>query len=115
MNKSIPEWSAPTKYIVSVGLVIFGLYLVYLSNSVLTLVILAGLFAFLLLPMVDFLEERLKLPRIVAVLITYALVGVALLLSPLVFVNPIIDGFNFLAQVDYQGLVQDWFKWLKDT
>jgi len=109
------EWSLPTKYIVGLGLIIFGLYVLYLSQSVLTLLILAALIAFLLLPVVDFFNTRLKLPRGAAVLVTYLLAAIIILLSPLVFVPPIIDGLRFLYNIDYQVLVNDSFTWIKTS
>ena len=48
------EWSNTTKHIVGTGLIIFGVYILYLSRSVLALVIIAALIAFLLMPAVDF-------------------------------------------------------------
>jgi predicted PurR-regulated permease PerM len=109
------EWSATTKYIVSVGLVIFGLYVIYLSRSVLTLVVLAALAAFLLVPIVDFFNTRLKMPRGVAVLVTYLLAAVVILLSPLIFVPPIVDGLRFLYNIDYQILVENSLMWTQST
>ncbi|MCG3210618.1 MAG: hypothetical protein FOGNACKC_04249 [Anaerolineae bacterium] len=109
------EWSAPTKYIVAVGLIIFALYLLYISQSVLTLVILAALIAFLLIPIVDFFNSRLKMPRGVAVLVTYLLAAIVILLSPLVFVPPIIDGLRFLYNIDYNILVSDSLAWIQRT
>lgn len=109
------EWSTPTKYVVSVALIIFFLYLIYLSQSVLTLVVLAALIAFLLVPIVDFFNTRLKLPRGVAVLVTYLLAAIVILLSPLIFVPPIIDGLRFLYNIDYQVLVDNGLTWLQGT
>lgn len=110
-----PQWSAPTKYIVSVGLIIFGLYLLYLSQSVITLLVLAALAAFLLVPIVDFFNTRLKIPRGVAVLITYLLAAIVILLSPLIFVPPIIDGLRFLYNIDYSSLVTDSLARIQNT
>lgn len=109
------EWREPTKYIVGVGLFIFGLYLIYLSSSVLTLLILAALVAFLLIPLVNFFHDKCRMPRGLAVLLTYLIVAVALLLSPLIFLPPIIDGFGFLANIDYQVLVDDSLTWVETT
>lgn len=110
-----PEWSVPTKHIVGVGLFLFGLYVIYLSRSVITLLVIASLVAFLLMPVVDFFQRRLKLPRGVAVLLTYILGTIALLLAPLVFVPPIIDGFNFLAQINLEALAADLLRWAENT
>jgi len=109
------EWSTSTKQIVAVGLVIFGLYILYLSSSVITLVIIAALIAFLLMPIVDFLHHRLKLPRGIAILLAYLLSIIAILLAPLIFIPPIISGFNFLAGIDYQVLIQNSVEWVEGS
>ena len=67
----IVEWDKTTKYIVGVGLILFGLYLLYLSRSVLTLFIIAALIAFLLRPVVRFFHHRCKIPRGLSVLLSY--------------------------------------------
>lgn len=109
------EWSSTTKHIVGVGLVLFALYIIFLSQSVLTIAIIAALIAFLLMPMVEFLHQRLKLSRGLAVIITYLVTGIVLFLSPLVFLPPLINGINTLANIDYQVLVQDTSAWLQTT
>ncbi|MCB0212513.1 MAG: AI-2E family transporter [Anaerolineae bacterium] len=109
------EWSKTTKHIVGTGLVIFGVYIVYLSQSVLTLVIIAALIAFLLMPLVDLLHLRLKLPRIVAVLVTYLLATIFVILAPVVLFPQIIRGFNFLARVDYTVLLDNSLQWAIDS
>lgn len=109
------EWTTTTKHIVAVGLVLFGLYVLYLSRSVIALVVIAALIAFLLMPLVDFFQRRLKLPRGVAVLLTYVVGIILLLLAPLVFVPPIIDGFNFLAGIDPEVLAESILRWAENT
>lgn len=99
------DWNSTTKVIVCVGLFLFGLFLLYLSLSVLPLIIVAALIAFLLMPLVNFFHQRLKLPKGVAVLVTYLLATIVILLSPLIFIPPIVDGFQYLAGIDYQLLV----------
>jgi predicted PurR-regulated permease PerM len=109
------EWSKPTKYIVSIGLTLFALYIIYLSRSVLTILIVASLISFLLLPIVDFFQQRCRLPRGLAVLLSVVLLILVVLLSPLIFVPPIVDGFNVLAKVDYQILVDNVLSWTQST
>lgn len=101
------EWSKTTKHIVGIGLIIFGVYIIYLSRSVLTLVAIAALIAFLLMPIVDLLHQRLKLPRFVAVLVTYILASIVVVLAPIILFPQIIRGFTFLARVDYTVLVDN--------
>lgn len=109
------EWSKTTRHIVGVGLFIFGLYLLYLSLSILPLLIIAALIAFLLMPVVDFFNRRLKIPRGLAVLLAYLLLAVVVLLSPLIFIPPAIDGLQFLLAIDYQILVDGILKWAEQT
>ena len=63
------EWNKTTKHIVGVGMVLFGLYLLYLSGPVLKILAIAALMAFLLMPVVTFLHQRLKIPRVLATLL----------------------------------------------
>jgi predicted PurR-regulated permease PerM len=109
------EWSKPTKYIVGVGLTLFGLYVLYLSQDTLTLLILAALIAFLLTPLINFMHLDLKLPRGLAVLLAYLFLILFFLLTPLVLLPPIIDGFQVLAGIDYQILLDRGLNWFKDT
>jgi len=99
------EWNKTTKHIVAVGMVLFGLYLLYLSTLVLKIFVIAALVAFLLMPVVTFLQKRLKMPRVLAVLLSYLALIVAVLLIPLIMLPPVIDGFNIIAGINYQALV----------
>ncbi|MCU0484590.1 MAG: AI-2E family transporter [Anaerolineales bacterium] len=102
---SHPEWRSNTKYIVAVILLIFGIYLIYLSRSVLPSLIIAALIAFLLRPIIKFFRLKLHLPKPVAIFLAYLLGILLLLLSPLVLVPPIVDTANYLIALDYQELV----------
>lgn len=109
------EWSRPTKYIVGAGLFLFGVYVLYLLRPVVTLLVIAALIAFVLMPVVSFLHTRLKLPQTVAVLVAYLLLIVLVLLSPLLFVPAVIEGFNVIVDLDYQILVDQVLEWTRNT
>jgi len=109
------EWNKTTKHIVAVGMVLFGLYLLYLSAPVLKIFAIAALVAFLLMPVVTFLQQRLKMPRLLAVLLSYLALIVAVLLIPLIMLPPVIDGFNIIAGVNYQALTGNLFRWAEET
>ena len=109
------EWSKTTKYIVGIGLTIFGIYILYLSRPILTLIVIAALVAFLLMPIVDFFDQRFRIPRGLAVLLSYFILIVVLALAPLVFIPPIINGFNYLVNLDYQILVDNTVDWTQQT
>lgn len=107
------NWSATTKYIVGVVLFLFGLFVLYISRSVLPLLVIASLIAFLVRPLIGFLSNRLRWPRSLAVLITYLLATIVILLAPLVLVPPIVDAVNFLIALDYQALLDNFLQWLE--
>ncbi len=75
-------WHRTTKYIVAVGLIGLGLWIEYLSRSTIPLLVLAGLLALLVSPVIGFLHTRLRMPLWLAVAVAYALlmVGLAVLL-----------------------------------
>ncbi len=109
------KWSKQTRTIVGVGLVIFGLALLYISRSVLAMIILAALIAFLLNPIIHLFQRRLKFPRGAAVATTYILAGLVVLLAPLIFLPPVIEGLNYLADIDYQLLVENVVGWIESS
>jgi predicted PurR-regulated permease PerM len=116
------EWRPTTKYIVAVGLLIFGLFVLYLSRSVITLLLFAALIAFLVRPIINFLDRRLRFPHGVAVLVTYIIVALVLLLAPLVLIPSVVNGVNYLLQIDYEAMIGNLSDWsqamllgLKDT
>ncbi|MEY2845818.1 MAG: hypothetical protein RL076_1364, partial [Chloroflexota bacterium] len=56
----LTQWHNTTKYIVGVGIVIFGIYVINLSSSVIPLLIVAGLLAVIVRPAIDWLHHRLR-------------------------------------------------------
>jgi len=98
------QWKSGTRYIVGIALVILVLYLVYLSRPILTVLVLAALIAMLVSPLIKLLHLKVKLPRQLAVFITYLIVAIILLLAPLILVPPIVDAVNFLLKLDYFAL-----------
>ncbi|MGB7117519.1 MAG: AI-2E family transporter [Anaerolineales bacterium] len=109
------EWKSTTRYIVGVSLFLFGLVIIYLSRSVLTMLVIAALIAFLVRPLIGYLCKRLRVPRSVVVLTTYLLVTIVLLLAPLILLPPIIDAVNFLLNLDYEALTINGVQWSQDT
>jgi predicted PurR-regulated permease PerM len=107
------EWRRITKYLVGIGLAVFGLYILYLSRAVLPLLIIAALIAFLVRPMIRFLRLSLKFPRGIAVLVTYLLATIIILLAPLIFVPPIVNTVKFFLELDYQALVDNTLQWIE--
>ena len=74
---NLTRWSPITKRVVIVGLVVVALVGVWLFRSLLPPILLAVVLAYLLKPLVDFLERRTRLSRLMAVLLVFlALFGV---------------------------------------
>jgi len=109
------EWRTGTRYLVAVGLVVVGIYLVYLSRPVLPELVVAGLVAFLVRPVIEFFRRRLRLPKAAAVAVTYVVVALALLLLPLIFLPHIVNAVTFVIEIDYQAVVDNTVRWLVET
>jgi predicted PurR-regulated permease PerM len=91
------------------------LYILYLSRSVISLLVIAALIAFLVRPLINILHERLRVPRRIAVLLTYLITAIILLLAPLIIVPPIVDAVNYLLSLDYQLLIDNFLGWLESN
>lgn len=87
------KWTAPTKYIVAVGFAVGGVLMLYVSRSVLPVIIFAMIIAFLTNPIVRFLTmlPRFRFPRWLAVMVAYVLLVVILALFPILVTPMAID------------------------
>ena len=55
-------WSKPTKYLIGIGLVILGIFLLYLSRPVIPLLIIAALIAVIVRPVILWLHRSSTCP-----------------------------------------------------
>ena len=85
------EWSEATKRTVAIAGVLTGIFVIYISRPVIPFIILAAIVAFLLNPFVVFFHMRLRLPRWGAVILTYVLLLVSVVLLPLIIVPAVVD------------------------
>lgn len=109
------EWKTATKYIIAVGLAIFFLSVLYISRSIVYLLITAVLISFVLRPLILFFINRLKFPRGLAVLLSHVIGFLILLLAPLILLPPILDAAAVLLNVDYQVLIDNSLQWFERT
>lgn len=84
-----PRWSSTTKALVSAFLVILAGYLLTRFWVVVTPLLLSGILAYVLAPLVGRIERRLRVPRWVATLLVYVLLVAVLLTGP-ALVTPVI-------------------------
>ena len=109
------EWGTTTKYVVGVALAIFGIYVIYISRSVLALLTISALIAFLIRPLIGFFSTRLRFPRNLAVIVAYLLTVVILLLAPLILIPSILSAARYFTELDYQTLINDLFYWTESS
>jgi predicted PurR-regulated permease PerM len=86
-----PAWSSTTKRIVAIAGILVGIFIIYISQSVLPFILVAAIVAFLLNPVVMFFNTKVRLPHWLAVMLTYFLLIVILLLVPLIATPAIIN------------------------
>lgn len=84
------EWSEATKRTVAIAGVLIGIFVLYISRPVIPFIILAAIVAFLLNPIVVFFHARARLPRWGAVILTYVLLLVAMVLLPLILIPAVV-------------------------
>jgi len=98
------NWRPATKYIAAIALVLIALAALSLARRFFGAIILAAILAFLLLPIVRFLERRLRFPRVLATITTYILLLIVVALVPVLLVPVAIDAvrdINVDAFVDW--------------
>jgi predicted PurR-regulated permease PerM len=98
-------WSRPTKYVVGVGLVLFGIFVLYVSRTVIPLLVVAGLLAFIVRPIIGLLHERLRLPRGLAIGLTYLAVLLLLPLASLLILSAVAQAVTFVFSIDYEAVI----------
>lgn len=109
------EWRPTTKYVVGIFLLLAFFTLLYISRSVLYLLILGALIAFLIRPVINFFIQRLRFPKGLAIIVAHLLAAILVLLTPLILIPTILNAVNFLLGLDYQILIDDSLQWLETT
>lgn len=108
------SWDLSTKRTVLVIMLIAIVFVIYISRGILPMILVAGILAYLLNPLVN-LGERLRIPRAVGTLVIYILLIVALVLIPIIFIPALIDQLRALANFDVPGNARSFLQWANDT
>jgi predicted PurR-regulated permease PerM len=93
-------WTRPTKYLVGIGLVIFGALGLYWIRGVLPMLVAAGLIAFVVQPLIRWFQSRLRLPRGLSTILAYAVIVLMVLAIPLIVLPSAWSAINELRTVD---------------
>ena len=78
-------WDLDTKRIVIIILLVVGLGMVWAIRSFIPMLVIAGVIAYFLSPIVD-LAERVRVPRAISTLLLYMLLLVGIILTPVLLV-----------------------------
>lgn len=85
-----------TVFLITLGLII--LWVLYLQREILTPFILAAIFAYIFNPLVNFLSEKIKIPRTLSVIIIYVLIIAVLVSGGMALTKRIIEESSQLQQ-----------------
>jgi predicted PurR-regulated permease PerM len=91
MSEPRPRWSPSTKLTVLLLLLGLGVYLLYIFRSAITPLILALLLAYILAPIVTWIQNRLRMRRALATLLAYLALLVILIGLPLIVIPALSD------------------------
>lgn len=109
------RWSKTTKYIVGIAVVVLAIYTLYLSSSVIPLLIIAGLMAVLVRPPIAWLHQQLRVPLGLAVTLVHLLLIVIVPVIVALLVPAIIDAINYILDIDYDSIIDRVTNWSLTT
>ena len=104
MEEQRPRWSSRTKLTVSLLLLAFGIYLIYIFRAAIGPILLALVIAYVLSPLAGWFQSRLKIRRSLAALLSYIVAGVIIVSIPLIIVPPLTAQSTEL-NLDFQQII----------
>lgn len=107
-----PPWDTPTRRTAAIALVIGVLFVgTFLLSGLLDSIVIAGLVAFLIEPVIRLGVEKLHLPRWLSLLIVYLVVA-AIALGAVLFLPVLVIGS--IGQIDVAEIVQSVDEWVSE-
>jgi predicted PurR-regulated permease PerM len=106
MDETRPHWPFQVKLIISLLLLAFFIYLLSRFKQAIPPLILAVILAFILSPVVNFFQSKLKIKRVLSIGLTYLILLAVSLMIPVVIIpilGPQIKGLN----LDFQQISQE--------
>lgn len=108
------RWTEATKRMVAVVGVIAGLILLYLARVTLRSLLVAAVVAYVLFPLVDWLQRRLRFPRTLAVMTVYMLILLIISSIPILVVPTVVEQVQAL-DLNWTDLLSQGRDWLVET
>jgi predicted PurR-regulated permease PerM len=115
MESTTTNWSKPTRYIACVGLALFGIFILYLGRQVIPMLVVAGLIALIVRPIILWLQNQIRLPRLLAVGLVYLALIIMVPLIIFLTMPAILNAGQSLRNLDYATLIQNAITWLRST
>lgn len=109
------EWSKTTKYIVGIGVVLLGIYILFLSRSVIPLLVIAALIAVIVSPVIGWLHRGLRMPRVLAVVLVYLLLFIIVPLAFALVIPAIVNALQYVMNLNYENIIRGGLAWLDET
>jgi HAD superfamily hydrolase (TIGR01509 family) len=106
-----PQWGRTTKQLIAASLLVLAGLLIYSFRSILPLLIIAFLTAYILAPIVDWASKRLRIKRGLAAVLLY-LIGLALLATVPAIVVPSVIGEVRALVTDLGDIINRAIAWL---
>ena len=100
-----PRWPYATKLTICLLLLVFFIYLLSRFNEIIPPFLIAVIIAYILSPVVYYLQSRISLPRSLIILLTYIIVVVIIILIPIVII-PLFAGDVTSADFNTQQLIK---------
>ena len=108
------RWDLSTKRTVLVIMLVALVGVIYISQPVIPMVLIASILAYLLSPLVN-LAQRFRIPRLASTLAIYLLIIGLLILVPIIFLPALVDQLRALATFDAAGATRAVIGWANDS
>ena len=105
MSNSRPRWSSQSKTLVSFLVLAFLIFLLYRVREIIPPLIIALILAFVLSPLVNRIQNRWGIHRVLAIIASYVILALVAAIFLLLLIPPLIEQFNSL-NLDIQILLQ---------
>src|SRR5690606_21522947 len=112
-STSSAAWDQATKRTVVVILLVVMALVLWFSRPVIPLLVIAGVMAYFLSPIVD-LPERIRIPRTISTIVHYLILLVALILTPILLI-PILGAQLASLNFDVPSTAFRFFTWVGET
>jgi predicted PurR-regulated permease PerM len=107
------RWDVSTKRTVVFLLLFLSLVALWVARPVIPMMILSGIVAYLLSPIVD-LCERIRIPRAISTMVLFVLVLVGVVLLPVLLIPVLVEQLAVLSNFNVSGTAAAFINWISE-